>query len=61
MKQFLLVVLALACGAVLIMGNLYWQDRTDQTTKDSKVESTPVSVKAPKDTEDKNEKKKKKT
>lgn len=28
MKQFLLVLLAIACGAVLVMGNHYWQERT---------------------------------
>ncbi|MFU8692101.1 SGNH/GDSL hydrolase family protein [Rossellomorea sp. FS2] len=60
MKHFLLVVLALACGAVLIMGNLYWQDRTGRTTEDPKVESKPVSAGASKDEEVKEEKKEEK-
>ncbi|VXC38448.1 conserved hypothetical protein [Bacillus sp. 349Y] len=60
MKHFLLVVLALACGAVLIMGNLYWHDRTGRTTEDPKVESKPVSAGASKDEEVKEEKKEEK-
>ncbi|UKS64978.1 SGNH/GDSL hydrolase family protein [Rossellomorea marisflavi] len=44
MKQFLLVVLAIACAAVLIMGNLYWQERT-ALTKTEQKEDTQVSPK----------------
>jgi hypothetical protein len=60
MKRFLLVVLALACGAMLIMGNLYWQDRTVQSKKDSTIESKSASTEASVDTEEKEDKKEEK-
>ncbi|MEW4309192.1 SGNH/GDSL hydrolase family protein [Rossellomorea marisflavi] len=60
MKHFLLVILALACGAVLILGNLYWQDRTGQTKENTKVESKSMSTEAPKDIEKKEDQKEEK-